>query len=75
MESLLNVVENVDGDCVRADDAEQHVIDELRQMGNDALHSWADKAVVKSSNELKEKETKLEKYCKKKSTGIPLLEI
>ena len=41
MEALLNVVENSAGDCTKADDAEQYVIEELRKMGNDALHCWA----------------------------------
>ena len=48
VEALLNVVENVAGDCTKADDAEQYVIDELRKMGNDALHCWADTAVDKA---------------------------
>jgi hypothetical protein len=30
MESLLNVVENAAGDCTKADDAERHVIEDLR---------------------------------------------
>ena len=42
MESLLSVVENSTGDIERANDAEQRVIEELRQMGNDALHVWAE---------------------------------
>jgi hypothetical protein len=37
MEMLLNVVENVAGDCTKADAAEQAVIEEVRQMGNAAL--------------------------------------
>ena len=41
IEQLLKIVENSDGDLQKADDAEQRVIDELRKMGNDALHDWA----------------------------------
>ena len=41
VETLLNVVENTAGNCTTADDAEQYVIEELRKMGNDALHCWA----------------------------------
>ena len=37
METLLNVVENVVGDCTKADAAEQSVMEELRKMGNEAL--------------------------------------
>ena len=47
MESLLHVVENTAGDNTKADDAERHVIEELRMMGSDALHCWAEKAVKK----------------------------
>jgi hypothetical protein len=59
MESLLNVVENVAGDCTRADDAERYVIEELGKMGNDALHCWGDKAAINSSEQLKEQQAKL----------------
>ena len=54
MELLLNVVENVAGDCTRADDTERYVIEELRKMGNDALHCWGDKAAINSYEQLKE---------------------
>ena len=37
VESLLNVVENTAGDCTKANAAEQHVIEELRKMGNELL--------------------------------------
>lgn len=36
METLLNVVENVAGDCTKADAAEQAVIEEVRKRGNEA---------------------------------------
>jgi hypothetical protein len=48
MEGLLAVVEDAEGDCERADAAERRVIDELRQMGNDALTAWAERGVEKS---------------------------
>jgi hypothetical protein len=65
MESLLNVVENVAGDCTRANDAERYVIEELRKMGNDALHCWGDKAMITSTEQLKEQQTKLQGHGKK----------
>jgi hypothetical protein len=74
MESLLNIVENVAGDCTKADDAERYVIEELRKMGNDALHCWGDKAAINSSEQLKKQETKLQGHGKKKSAGIPVSE-
>ena len=59
MESLLNVVENTAGDCTKADDAEHYVIDELRKMGNGALHCWADTAVDRASEQLREEQPEL----------------
>ncbi len=41
IEELLEVMENVNGDFQKANDAEQKVIEELRKMGNDVLHGWA----------------------------------
>lgn len=48
MESLLAVVEDAAGDWERADAAERRVIEELRQMGNEALTTWAERGVEKS---------------------------
>lgn len=69
MEGLLNVVENAAGDCTKADDAEQYVIEELRKMGSDALHCWADNAVMKSTQELREKHKNLHGNGQKNSIG------
>lgn len=41
VENLLAVVEDAAGDCAQADAAERRVIEELRQMGNDVLTTWA----------------------------------
>ena len=41
IEQLLEVMENVNGDFQKANDAEQKVIEELRKMGNEVLHDWA----------------------------------
>lgn len=74
VEDLLNVVENTAGDCKKADDAEQYVIEALRKMGNDALHCWADNTVDKASGELREQQPTLQGNGKKNSTGRPLSE-
>lgn len=42
MESLLAVVEDAADDWETADAVEWRVIEELRQMGNEALTVWAD---------------------------------
>jgi len=70
MESLLNVVENVDGKCRKAADAEQHVIDELRQMGNEVLHNWAENTALEATASRRKQEPDLQKNGKKKRVGI-----
>lgn len=74
MEALLNVVENTAGDCKKADDAEEYVINELRKMGNDALHCWADNTTSKAEKALREQTLNLHGNGKKKSGGIQRLE-
>jgi hypothetical protein len=49
VESLLAVVEDAAGDCERADAAERRMIEELRQMGHDALTAWAERGVEKQA--------------------------
>ncbi|MFO1434702.1 MAG: ISKra4 family transposase [Candidatus Competibacteraceae bacterium] len=48
VESLLEVVEDAAGDYEKADAAERRVIEELRQMGTEALTAWAERGVEKS---------------------------
>lgn len=47
VDGLLAVVEDAAGDCEKADLAERRVIEELRQMGNEALTAWAERGVEK----------------------------
>ena len=47
VESLLAVVEDAADDCEKADAAERRVIEDLRQMGHDALTAWAERGVEK----------------------------
>ena len=70
METLLNVVENVAGDCTKADAAEQSVIEALRKMGNEALQCWAEQAVQKATATLRHLQPALQGNGKKKSGGI-----
>lgn len=42
IERLLDVMEQADGEVVKADEAEQRCIEELRRMGQEALQGWAD---------------------------------
>ena len=70
METLLNIVENVTGDCTKADAAEQAVIDELRKLGNAALQGWAEQAVQKATATVGQQQPALQGNGKKKSGGI-----
>jgi hypothetical protein len=70
VETLLNVVENVAGDCTKADAAEQAVIEELRTMGNEALQSWAERAVQRATATVRHEQPALQGNGEKKSGGI-----
>ena len=70
MEALLNVVENVAGDCTKADAAEQAVIEELRHMGNEALQCWAEQVVQQVTATVRHQQPALQGNGKKKSGGI-----
>jgi hypothetical protein len=41
METMLTIIENAGRDVEKAAEAERRIIEELRQMGNEVLHSWA----------------------------------
>ena len=49
MEALLGVVENAGDEVEKAEEAERRVIEELRQMGHEALTQWAQNRVVRLS--------------------------
>ena len=70
METLLNVVENVAGDCTKAEAAEQAVSEELRQLGNEALQCWAEQGVHKATATVRAQQPALQGNGKKKSGGI-----
>jgi hypothetical protein len=70
IETLLNVVENVAGDCTKADAAEQAVIEELRTIGNEALQCWAERAVQTATATVRQQQPTLQGNGKKKSGGI-----
>jgi hypothetical protein len=52
-EEMLAIVENADGEIVKADEAEERVIQELRQLGQSALQGWAERKqrLVQSESE------------------------
>lgn len=42
-DALLDIVDNADGDALKADEAEQLVFEELRLMGQQAIQAWAER--------------------------------
>ena len=68
IKALLDVVENASGDVVKADQAEQRFIEELRQMGLDAMQAWAERKqnIVEAESDSR---CDLTRKQKKDSTG------
>lgn len=73
--SILDISNNTSGDIIKANDAEERTIEELRKLGNEVLGSWADNRVEKSTDEILEKEKEnITKDGKKKFIGTQLME-
>jgi hypothetical protein len=70
MDQLLNVVENARGDVEKAAEAERRLIEELRQMGQEALQGWAERR-QRVLEETAEANPALQRKEKKVSTGRP----
>jgi len=68
-EQILNIVDNADGNCVRADDTEFRVIEELRKLGKEVLEDWAQKQQSGLQASLESKGSTVEKKGKKKCIG------
>lgn len=54
-EAILDLAENTHGDLISADEAEQRAIEQVRRLGNEILHDWAEQRVIAAADELKEK--------------------
>jgi hypothetical protein len=74
LEGLLDIIENAGDDLEKASAAEQRVMEELRKMGNMALHCWAESQERKKAEELEKSNTEVNKKVKKNSTGTRALE-
>lgn len=74
IESIIAIAENEDGKIEKADEAEQRAIDELRKLGNELLHAWAERQQQKKSQEQRHGETAVRGHGKKNSTGTQVLE-
>ncbi len=74
IEALLNVVENSAIDLETADLAEERVIEEVRQIGQQALTSWAERQHQKQLELLRSYHPQVRQHLKKNSTGTLVLE-
>jgi Uncharacterised protein family (UPF0236) len=72
-ERMLEIVENAGGDVEKAAEAERRVMEELRQIGNDVLHSWAHRQERKKEEEFNQKPG-VNRKVKKTSIGTRGLE-
>ena len=71
MEALLGIVEDSEGDLDKADAAEERVIQELQQMGKEALQHWAEEKEIQKTKKYKESnpQSKIKNKGKKKFIG------
>ena len=69
IEGLLDIIDNAGDDIEKASAAEQRVMEELRRMGNEALHCWAENQERKKAEKLEQSEAQVNKKAKKNSTG------
>ena len=52
IEVILNIVENTSSNLIKADEAEKQTIEEVRKLGNEIMHSWANNRVEVSTEQL-----------------------
>jgi hypothetical protein len=71
IELLINIIEDSAGDCQKANEAEMRVIEELRQMGSEALHSWSEHKVAQTTEDFDQEHRSAIKSGKKNSGGTP----
>jgi hypothetical protein len=69
IEAILDIVEAPSGQVDTADEAEQRVTEELRRLGNDVLHHWAQDKEKQKAEELPSKGLKITPNGKKNSSG------
>ena len=72
VESILDIVEDKASSIDKADEAEQLLIDEIRQLGKEALHDWAVSKEVEKVTELTHDKGKIKNHIKKRFHGTPL---
>ena len=68
IEQMLGIIENANGDVEKAAEAERRVMEEMRRMGNEVLHSWAQRQQQNKEEEYQRKPG-MNRKEKKDSTG------
>jgi hypothetical protein len=74
LEGLLDIIDNAGDDIEKASAAEQRIMEELRNMGNQALHAWAESQERRKAEPLEHSIPGVKKKGKKNSTGTPASE-
>jgi hypothetical protein len=62
-------VENAEGDLVKANEAEQRVVEEIQQLGQTALQGWASRQNQVQSSDFIQANPQAQRTRKKSSTG------
>lgn len=70
IEALLSVVENAEGDLVKANEAEQRVVEEIQQLGQTALQGWASRQNQVQSGDFIQANPQAQRTRKKSFIGI-----
>lgn len=68
--ALADIAEDSDGDLVRADEAERRVIEEVRRIGQETLHSWAEGRIA-GGEQAQLQADGVRRAGKKNSAGTP----
>lgn len=69
IDQILSIVENPDRKLRRADDAEDRVIEELRELGNEVLTQWAQEESTRCEEDLLKDSDAVIRRGKKNFTG------
>ena len=69
IETLLSVVENAEGKLVKANEAEQRVVEEIQKLGQAALQGWASRQNQVQSDDFFQANPQAQRTRKKTSTG------
>jgi hypothetical protein len=70
VQALADIVADSDGDLARADEAERRVIEEVRRLGQEALHGWAEGQIARAEAHAAEAR-EVRRAGKKNSAGTP----